>query len=117
MLLAQRLWDDGQRHCGGWNFGPADEDAKPVQQVVDTITRLWGRDASWVLDQRQHPHEARRLKLDCSKARHLLGWHPRLKLSEALEWTVAWYKAFDADADMRRLCQEQIAAYQRLEGA
>ena len=117
LLLAQKLWDDGPRHIGGWNFGPADEDAKPVQQLVEKITALWGEGASWVLDERQHPHEAHYLKLDCSKARQVLGWRPRLRLADALEWTVDWYKGHNTRLDMRTICQAQIEAYQRLESA
>jgi len=115
--LAQRLWDEGERHAGGWNFGPADEDAKPVRYLVQQIIGLWGQGASWVLDARQHPHEAHYLKLDCSKARQVLGWHPRLQLVDALQWTIDWYKSYKSDANMRKVCQDQIEAYQLLERA
>jgi len=117
LLLAQRLWDEGERHAGGWNFGPADEDAKPVRYLVQQIIGLWGQGASWVLDARQHPHEAHYLKLDCSKARQVLGWHPRLQLVDALQWTIDWYKSYKSDANMRKVCQDQIEAYQLLERA
>jgi CDP-glucose 4,6-dehydratase len=115
LLLAQRLWSDGARFAGGWNFGPADEDARPVRDVVDRITALWGDGARWVADERQHPHEAHYLKLDCSKARQLLDWRPRLRLADALQWTVEWYRSKKTGADMRNLCLSQIAAYQQLE--
>src|SRR3954447_21046931 len=115
LLLAERLWTEGERQAGGWNFGPADDDAKPVQYIVETITNLWGEGARWVLDERQHPHEAHYLKLDCSKARQLLNWRPRLELADALQWTVEWYKALSARSDMRKYCADHIAAYQRLE--
>ena len=31
MLLAQKLYEQGTRFAEGWNFGPNDEDAKPVE--------------------------------------------------------------------------------------
>jgi CDP-glucose 4,6-dehydratase len=40
------------------------------------------------------PHEARSLRLDCSKARALIGWKPTYAINEALVETVAWYKEF-----------------------
>jgi CDP-glucose 4,6-dehydratase len=115
LVLAQRLWTGGARFAGGWNFGPADEDARPVRDVVDRITALWGEGARWVADERQHPHEAQYLKLDCSKARQLLGWRPRLRLAEALRWTVEWHRSHKSGADMRKVSVGQISAYQQLE--
>ncbi len=50
-----------------------------------------------------HPREAHFLKLDASKAKTCLGWHPRLPLPQALEWIVEWYRAFQAGADLRHL--------------
>jgi CDP-glucose 4,6-dehydratase len=117
LLLAQKLCEDGPRHVGAWNFGPADEDAQPVQYLVEKITKLWGEGASWVADERQHPHEAHYLKLDCSKAHQALSWRPRLKLVDALAWTVDWYKSYQTRRDVRMVCQAQIEAYQRLESA
>ncbi len=117
LLLAQRLCESGADVANGWNFGPADSDARPVQDVVSRITDLWGDGARWVLDANPHPHEAHYLKLDCSRARQLLGWCPRLTLGDALQWTVEWYRAYGAGADMNAFCLDQIARYQSLESA
>jgi CDP-glucose 4,6-dehydratase len=117
LTLAQRLWNDGARFAGAWNFGPAEEDIIPVRDVVDRITALWGDGARWLTDERRHPHEAHYLKLDCSKARQLLGWRPRLRLADALRWTVEWHRSHEAGADMRSVSLSQIAAYQQLEYA
>jgi CDP-glucose 4,6-dehydratase len=117
LCLAEQLWMHGPEFAQGWNFGPNDEDARPVSWVVDRLTNLWGGNARWELDSTQHPHEATYLKLDCSKARNLLGWSPRLPLSTALEWTVEWYRAYQRDEDMRRLTETQIADYAGIEAA
>lgn len=42
LLLAQHLWTDGPAFAEGWNFGPVDEDAKPVEWIVEQLTGLWG---------------------------------------------------------------------------
>jgi CDP-glucose 4,6-dehydratase len=77
LLLAQKLYEEGEAFCEGWNFGPDDEDAKPVSWIVDFLTKAWGENASWKLDDVDHPHEAHYLKLDCSKVKARLDWHPR----------------------------------------
>jgi len=84
LVLAKKLYEEGSSYAESWNFGPNDEDAKPVQWIVDRLTNAWGEDASWVLDSGDHPHEAHYLKLDCSKAKTRLDWHPKWHLEEAL---------------------------------
>lgn len=111
LLLAQRLYENGVAYAEGWNFGPHDEDAKPVQWIVERLTEAWGDGASWQLDGREHPHEAHYLKLDCSKAKMRLNWQPRWHLSQALEMIVAWQRAWLAKQDMRSLTLSQIEQY------
>ena len=111
LMLAQKLWESGAAYGEGWNFGPNDEDAKPVSWIADRLTHTWGEGASWVLDGGNHPHEAHYLKLDCSKAKARLGWHPRWRLEEALEAIVGWHHAHQAGKNMREATLRQIAAY------
>jgi CDP-glucose 4,6-dehydratase len=111
LTLAEHLWSDGAACAEGWNFGPRDEDARPVQWIVKRMARDWGRGASWRLDGGEHPHEAHWLKLDISKARHRLGWHPRWPLDEALSKISDWHRAWLAQDDMREVCLRQIEQY------
>ena len=111
LVLAQRLWDEGAAFAEGWNFGPCDEDARPVQWIVERLVQQWGGDARWHLDGGQHPHEAHYLKLDISKARARLGWQPRWRLAEALGHIVTWHRAWLAGEDVRALCLGQIDQY------
>jgi len=112
LMLAQKLWSDGPRHSEAWNFGPDDESAQSVEAVVTTLSSLWGGEARWRADATGgQPHEAHYLKLDCSKAKTKLGWHPRWNLQTALESTAAWYKARQAKHDMRAFTLEQIGSY------
>ena len=116
LALAQALWSSPEL-AGGWNFGPADEDARPVRWIVQRMAGRWPDRLHWVEDanteQRLHLHEARYLKLDSSRARSLLGWRPRWGLGEALDATVAWYRALHAGAGMSAVTAEQIETYDR----
>lgn len=111
LLLAQKLHAEGASFCEGWNFGPNDEDAKPVSWIADRLTKTWGEGASWKLDGGNHPHEAYYLKLDCSKAKARLGWHPRWHLEETLEAIVGWHHAHQSGKNMRDFTLQQIASY------
>jgi CDP-glucose 4,6-dehydratase len=111
LILAQKLYEDGATLAEGWNFGPNDEDAKPVQWIVEQLTAAWGEGASWVLDGDEHPHEAHYLKLDCSKAKSRLDWHPRWRLDVALGAIVSWQKAYNSGQEMRVVTLNQIQSY------
>ncbi len=114
LLLAERLSEEPSRFASAWNFGPADEDARPVSWIADRLVQLWGPKASWRKDGAAHPPEAHYLKLDTSKARAGLGWEPVMPLSQALENIVAWYHAFERGADLRALTEGQIENYEKL---
>ena len=109
LLLAQRL-AEGEA-AEGWNFGPADRDARPVAWMVEHMAERWGGDATWRVE-RDGPHEATLLKLDCSKANRHLGWSPRLDLETTLDWLVDWYRAHLDGEDMLAVTRKQIADYE-----
>ena len=85
--------------------------------IVKYLTGAWGRGARWEADSAEHPHEDNYLKLDCSKAKSLLGWSPKLDLAATLEWIVEWYQGFERNEDMRALTEQQIVRFENLEAA
>lgn len=114
LILAERLAENPDQFASSWNFGPIDGDAKPVSCIADWLAHSWGDGAGWIRDSAAHPHESHLLKLDISKARTYLNWHPQLPLSKALEWIVEWYRAFKSGADLRSVTRGQIERYQAL---
>ena len=114
--LAEHLYADGMQWAEGWNFGPKDDDAKPVEWIVTKMSNLWGEDAQWHIDDGEHPHEANYLKLDCSKAHAKLGWKPRWDLGLALEKIVSWHKEMNNGVSAKFLCQNQIKEYMNFNG-
>jgi CDP-glucose 4,6-dehydratase len=114
LTLAERLYHQGHDYAQGWNFGPNDEDSKPVAWIVDKMAALWGEGVTWQIDSDEHPHEANYLKLDISKARSRLNWNPVLNLTQALELVIDWSQARKSGADMRDYTLLQIQTYQAL---
>ena len=111
LVLAQYLCEKGQPYAQAWNFGPKDEDCKPVQWILDKMVMAWGEGASWELDKNDNPHEANFLKLDCSKATTKLKWQPVWHLDHTLQLIVDWHKQWKANADMRTHCINEINKY------
>jgi len=116
LTLAERSWSAPVHFAEGWNFGPKLADCRPVGWVVDRITSAWGSGLGWTLDEGPRDHEAQLLLLDASKARRQLGWRPRLDLEGAIDWTVAWYRAFERGDDLRAFTEQQIARFEVLDG-
>lgn len=112
LLLAERLYMQGLVDAEGWNFGPRDEDARPVQWIVEHLCESWGDGAAWTLQPGDHPHEAGFLKLDISKAHQRLQWAPRWSLETALKRITDWHQAWLSGQDMCAVCLNQISQYQ-----
>ena len=112
LLLAEHLYNDGLAFAEGWNFGPNEDDAKPVQWIVEKLCEAWAHGATWAIQPGEHPHEANYLKLDISKAKQKLHWHPRWPLQTALHHITTWHQAWLAGENMHNHCLQQISQYQ-----
>jgi CDP-glucose 4,6-dehydratase len=112
LMLAEKLLLNGPQFGGGWNFGPPDEDTRPVGWVAERLCALWGAPKTWNQQPGEHAHEAHVLRLDTSKARNLLGWSPRWKLDHTLERIVAWYRGHERKADLRQSTEAEISAFE-----
>ena len=110
LVLAQKLYQNPKEYAEGWNFGPNEQDVKPVDWVLDKMISKWPN-SSWKLDKNSSPHEAGFLKLDISKAKSKLGWSPLWGLSDALEKIVNWHQAWLNKEDMQTVCLEEIEEY------
>jgi CDP-glucose 4,6-dehydratase len=104
LRLAERAWAD-RALARGFNFGPADEDVRPVGWIVERLA------VHSEIDDGPHPHEAHWLKLDSSLARGALGWSPAWDLAEGLRRTAGWYRAHREGEDLLALTRAQLAAF------
>jgi len=112
LLLCENLWRQGVKAAEGWNFGPAQEDARPVSWIADRLVQLWGENSRWQLDEAPAPHEAHYLYLDTTKAALQLGYRPRWGLDQALSTIVEWFRAYRDKRDMSALTRQQIDRFQ-----
>ena len=116
LLLGAKLWYDGGRYSGAWNFGPMDGEVWTVEDVVKATIRSWGK-GSYRVESHGNPHEAHWLKLDCSKARIELDWKPWYSVKKALEKSIEWYRMFYKGSkamDIMEFTEKQIEGYGKL---
>jgi CDP-glucose 4,6-dehydratase len=115
LLLARRLAEDSVRFSGAWNFGPTDGSAMPVRELAARFVARWPEGRLRVGRQGGNaPHEAHALALCTDKARKILGWWPVLSAGEAVDWTAAWYRAWqEGKENLRTLSLCQIRRYEK----
>jgi CDP-glucose 4,6-dehydratase len=93
LFLAQKLLQEKTSFAGSWNFGPS-HGGLTVEQVVKSIKKHWDRINYEIEKNKNQPHEANLLKLDCSKANTLLKWKDVWNSDTTFEKTVKWYKEY-----------------------
>lgn len=114
LWLGALMWNDGISYSRAWNFGPNDDDALMVEDIVKEVIRLWGKGRhSMAMD--IGFHEAKLLKLDISSAVFYLGWRPVYSAQKALEIAINWYKTFHykSNKDLLQFTLSQIQEYTR----
>jgi CDP-glucose 4,6-dehydratase len=90
------------------NFGPGTAGDRTVESLVRQMAGH-GNGRGWAVTPGPHLHEARCLALSIDRARHVLGWHPRLTFEETVAWTDRAYTVpYIALPDLVR---EQIAEF------
>jgi CDP-glucose 4,6-dehydratase len=111
LTLCEKLYTDGSAFAEGWNFGADDSDAKNVEWIINKLCEFWSNGAAYELESVPQLHEASYLKLDCSKAKALLGWHPKWNIETTLQMVVDWNKSLLSNDDMRKVSLRQIEKY------
>jgi CDP-glucose 4,6-dehydratase len=114
MKLALEVSNDPATFSGAWNFGPYNHDSLAVNQLADMAISAWGKGKLTIKEDRSAPHEAHYLRLDISKAIGELGWLPRMKVNDAVQRTIQWYKAFYDGAKATDLIDEDLKYYESL---
>lgn len=111
ILLVERLLDGDASFAESFNFGPATEGNRTVQEVLSGLSKHWPQ-LAWRHDQTQQPHEAGFLFLDTSLARARLKWTPRWGFDEGLKQTADWYRqVMDKPGLAREITLQQINTY------
>ena len=110
--LAEKQYVNKCGYEGNYNIGPEETDCVTTGKLVDTFCHYWGKEASWIdFSEKNAPHEAEYLKLDCSHIKKVMGWKPVWNVQEAVRRTVEWGKAYLSGEDIRKVMEEQIQVY------
>ena len=96
------------------NIGPDKESFVTVAKVAELVASQLSVEPTWNLSDTNDPHEAGLLSLDSSLAKMALGWHDKLKFTDAVTWTTDWYEKVHRQDSARRISLEQIEKFTQL---
>ncbi len=109
LLLGQKLLEGKKDFAGAWNFGPNDDGAIPVVQMVQEMQKIWNKIDYRIDQDKNNPHEAGLLKLDCSKARIKLNWKNIWSSNITFAKIAEWYRMFYEEGSV--ITENQLKEY------
>ncbi len=110
MIAAKQYEDTG--YADYYNVGPDECDCITTGRLVDLFCRYWGDGAAWKNQaEKNAPHEAGFLKLDCSKIKSVFGWQPRWHIEECMEMTVKFGKIWLSGGNVRAEMEREIELF------
>ena len=111
LLLGQVLYNKEDWADSGWNFGPMDDEAITVREIIELASDLWGKSLIWDIEKNNINNEDRDLRLSSRKAESLLRWKAVWSLREAMSNTVQWFREYREGKDMKAFTHDQISEY------
>jgi CDP-glucose 4,6-dehydratase len=100
----------GEKHSM-MNIGPDKESFVTVAKVAELVAGQLSADPTWNQSESSEPHEAGLLSLDASLAKKTLGWHDKLKFTDAVKWTTEWHQRFERKESAREITNKQIETF------
>lgn len=111
IMIAEKQYED-KSYSGNYNIGPKPENCVTTGEIADLFCSSWSDGVLWInVSEKNAPHEANFLKLDCSRIQNTFVWEPLWNISDSVNKTVEWYKAYTNKKDMFEITIDQIKKY------
>ncbi len=111
LMIAEKQYED-MKYQGSYNVGPDDCDCVTTGELVDLFCRCWGGHAAWENQaEKNAPHEAGFLKLDCSRLKAVLGWKPRWHINECMDMVCRFSKVWLQNGDISKEMDDEILKF------
>lgn len=111
LMIAAKQYEDAS-YAGYYNVGPDECDCVTTGELVDLFCKHWGSEASWENQaEKNAPHEANFLKLDCSKIKSVFGWKPTWHIDECVEMTCRFSRIWLENGNIPEEMDKEIKAF------
>lgn len=111
--LAEKLWKDA-KYAAAWNFGPINQPHITVNELIQTVMKLWDEKLTILTPTTNTPYESPILTLNSTKSVKELEWVPKLSTKKSIAWTVDWYLNYISGENMAWFTRQQINAFKKL---
>lgn len=111
LTILEKQYPNPQKYSGSYNIGPDECDCVTTGELAKIFCQEWGEGLRWECIGTCGPHEANFLKLDCSKAKSVLGWRPKWHIREAVRKTCEWMKEWQYGGNVIEIMDSQINEY------
>ena len=96
---------------GYYNVGPNESDCLTTGELAEIFCEAWGDGQTFEAQQKDGPHEANFLKLDCSLLKKTFGWAPTWDAVTAVRKTVEWTRVWADGGDVPAVTRKQIREF------
>ena len=110
LLIARKQYED-EKYCGSYNIGPDIRDCITTGELTTLFCKYWKEDQTWETQNKNGPHEAKLLKLNCSKIKETFGWNPQWNIETAIEKIVEFAKCHRSNKNISQVMDKQIKEY------
>lgn len=93
-----------------WNFGPDEQDARTVLDVVHAVERVSKREVPVRVEGSQRV-ESEFLALSSAQARNHLSWRPRWDFDASVAQTVEWHLDWSAGRDVSEISRSLVSQH------
>ena len=109
-MIAKKQYED-ESYSGSYNIGPDIKDCITIGELTTIFCNHWGEGQTWLTQNKEGPHEAKLLKLDCSKIKETFGWSPKWNIEKSIEKIVEFEKKYQSDKKVSSIMDKQIKEY------
>lgn len=111
-LMIAKAQYENKKLAGSYNVGPDESDCWTTGRLVTLFCEKWNAmtdsHISWHSEYEGGPHEAKYLKLDCSKIKNTFGWKPKWNIETTMDKIVEWSNFYLNNEDISKCMRKQI---------
>ena len=110
MQIAKSQYEDPGSQ-GYYNVGPDIGDCISVGEIAEEFVQCWGDGMKVEIRPDGGPHEAKFLKLDCTKIKETFGWKSVWDIRKAIRKCVDMSREYVRGGDIGKILERQIGEY------
>lgn len=111
LMIAQKQYDD-IKYADSYNIGPEEKDCITAGELADIFCKKWGQGVKLKnISEKNAPHEAGLLKLNCTKLKSVFDWQPVWNIEKSVEMICRFSKKLINNENIPQEMYNEIEEY------